>query len=185
MTSLVNQSARDSLTRAYTRRVGEEILDLLFSVAVRGDKPIAVVFFDLDNFKSVNDSFGHEEGDHTLQRTAEALRTVLRYNDVLVRWGGEEFLVIMPSTGCGGGAHALERLRVQGLGQRPDGRAQTASAGVAERTTDACMSWQMLVERADRRMYTAKQNGKHRVVLCDERIVPLEASNPSETPGIS
>ncbi|MFN3075399.1 MAG: diguanylate cyclase [Alphaproteobacteria bacterium] len=182
MMELVHQAARDLLTKAYTRRVGEELLELLYISVARSDAPMAVAFVDLDNFKSINDSFGHEEGDRTLRRAAEALRQMLRRNDVLIRWGGEEFLVIMPFTDCEGARKAVHRLRSKGLGVRPDGRAQTASIGIAERMSDFCAGWSALVEQADRRMYAAKQGGKDRVVLCGEEVLLLESGGASPGP---
>lgn len=137
MMQLVRQASHDGLTRAYTRRVGEELLDLQFSQALRAGLPLAVVFIDLDDFKRINDGYGHEEGDNTLREAAAAMRRVLRRADIMVRWGGEEFLIVMPNTDLAGARAAVDRLCVRGLGRRPDGAPQTASIGVAERDRDA------------------------------------------------
>ncbi|MBF0561808.1 MAG: GGDEF domain-containing protein [Alphaproteobacteria bacterium] len=185
MTALVNQAARDLLTRAYTRRVGEELMEMLYVAVARADGPIAVAFIDLDNFKSINDLFGHEEGDRALRMAAESLRLMLRRNDVLVRWGGEEFLVIMPFTDCEGAYKAVQRLRSTGLGTRPDGLVQTASIGVAERLADSCEGWSALVERADRRMYTAKERGKDQAILCGDITVLFESQPKAATAAVS
>jgi diguanylate cyclase (GGDEF)-like protein len=172
MMQLVSQASHDGLTKAYTRRVGEEMLDLQFAQAQRNHLPFTLAFIDLDNFKSINDKFGHEEGDNTLRQAAAALRRILRRADILIRWGGEEFLIVMPATDPAGGRIAVQRLREAGFGMRPDGIPQTASIGVSERITDNCTDWPSLVEKADHRMYTAKQAGKDRVVLCgDEELV--------------
>lgn len=164
MIQLVNQASHDALTKVYTRRVGEELLDVQFSSAMRGGTPLALAFVDLDNFKSVNDRYGHEEGDNTLRKATEQLRKVLRRGDILIRWGGEEFLVVMPGTDAKGARVAIERLRAEGLGPRPDGVLQTASIGIAERMADSTADWGDLVEKADQRMYVAKKSGKDRVV---------------------
>ncbi len=171
MMQLVSQASHDGLTKAYTRRVGEELLDLQFHLAQRNGQPFTLAFIDLDNFKSINDKFGHEEGDNTLRQSAHNLRRILRRADILVRWGGEEFLVVMPNTDAAGAKTAIQRLRDVGLGNRPDGTEQTASIGVAERLADSCGDWTMLVERADQRMYSAKQNGKDRVVLVGDEVM--------------
>lgn len=171
LSALVAQSARDLLTQAYTRRVGEELLDMLFISVARAGAPMTVAFFDLDNFKSVNDTFGHEEGDRTLHKAAETLRTITRRNDVLIRWGGEELVVVMPFTTCTDAQVPLRRLVHSGMGLRPDGHPQTASAGLAERLADDAMTWQVLMEKADRRMYIAKQSGKDRAVMCGEDVL--------------
>ncbi|AWK86084.1 GGDEF domain-containing protein [Azospirillum thermophilum] len=164
MTALLDQATHDMLTGAFSRRVGDELLKLQFAHAQRSDQPLSVAFVDLDNFKAVNDRFGHDEGDRVLRRAADAVRAMLRQSDVMVRWGGEEFLVIMPNTPRDGAVIAVERLRRNGLGVRPDGLPQTASIGVAEVLTDRPQSWEALVELADHRMYHAKQSGKDRVV---------------------
>lgn len=168
MVQLVTQASHDGLTRAYTRRVGEELLELQFTQARRSGSCLALVFLDLDDFKSVNDLYGHEEGDSTLRAAAGALRKCLRRGDILIRWGGEEFLVVMPNTDCCGAYIGIERLREGGFGGRPDRSRQTASIGISEWLKDGCKSWPDLVEKADQRMYMAKQGGKDRIVTCGE-----------------
>ena len=175
MSQLVDQSSHDGLTRAYNRRVGEEMVVQQFVTAGRIGAPMAVAFVDLDNFKSINDRYGHEEGDNALRTAAASLRRVLRRGDILVRWGGEEFLALMPNTDAEGAMIAINRLREVGLGLRPDGHPLTASIGVAERVADGAEQWTDLVEKADQRMYAAKQSGKNRVLGCGDRIAPVEA----------
>lgn len=164
MMQLVRQASHDLLTMAYTRYVGEELLDVQFSISQRNQTPFAVAFVDLDNFKRINDQFGHDEGDNAIRQAALSLRRMLRRADLLVRWGGEEFLVVMPNTDAQGASVAIQRLRDIGLGRRPDGLALTASIGVAERQADKCEDWMSLVETADQRMYAAKQSGKGLVI---------------------
>lgn len=167
MMALVGQSSHDGLTGAFSRRIGEELLRLQFAHALRAEMPMALVYFDLDNFKGINDRFGHDQGDRVLRGAAESIRGMLRQSDVLVRWGGEEFLVIMPNTPRDGALIAAERLRIKGFGRRPDGAAQTASIGIAEHLADRTPDWEKLVELADHRMYLAKQNGKDRIVVAE------------------
>ncbi|CAA7616066.1 FOG: GGDEF domain [Magnetospirillum sp. LM-5] len=171
MSQLVDQSSHDGLTRAYNRRVGEEMLVQQFLTSMRSKIPFSLAFVDLDNFKSINDRYGHEEGDNTLRAASAALRKVLRRGDVLIRWGGEEFLALMPNTDPEGARIAMLRLRETGLGVRPDGNPVTASIGVAERMSDDCQQWQELVEKADHRMYIAKQTGKDRVVGDGDKLI--------------
>ncbi len=171
MSQLVDQSSHDGLTRAYNRRVGEEIVAQQFLTAVRSSGPLSLAFVDLDNFKSINDRYGHEEGDNTLRNASAALRKVLRRGDVLVRWGGEEFLALMPNTDAEGARIALSRLRDAGLGTRPDGSPVTASIGVAERLADGASAWSELVEKADQRMYMAKQSGKDKVIGIGNQVL--------------
>ncbi len=171
MSQLVDQSSHDGLTRAYNRRVGEEMVIQQFLGAQRANAPLSLAFVDLDNFKSINDQYGHEEGDNALRSASTALRRVLRRGDILVRWGGEEFLALMPNTDAEGAKSAIARLREAGLGLRPDGRPLTASVGIAERMMDGCEQWTELVEKADQRMYMAKQSGKDRVIGLGDQLI--------------
>lgn len=168
MTQLVRQASHDGLTGAFSRRIGEELLRLQAASARRTGQPLSMTFVDLDHFKQINDRFGHEEGDKTLRSVAAALRDGLRGADILIRWGGEEFVVVMPNTDVKGAVGAMERLTVCGLGDRPDGQKQTASVGVAELHRDRAGDWQALVDRADQRMYRAKQSGRNRIVWSDD-----------------
>lgn len=88
----------------------------------------------------------------------------LRTGDILARWGGEEFVIIMPNTAAAKAAVGLERTRAAGFGQRPEGGPLTACIGIAERSADRVDDWSMLVDLADARMYEAKQSGRNRIV---------------------
>lgn len=168
MIALVGQAIRDPLTGIFSRRSGEEVLELQSIIASRSGAPLSVAFIDLDHFKSVNDQFGHEAGDKVLIGATESVSANLRRGDMLSRWGGEEFLLIMPNTDLTQGEQALERLRAIGFGMRPDGSPMTASIGIAERLADQTVDWKELVDKADQRMYRAKQAGRHRVISSDQ-----------------
>lgn len=164
MIALVRQAIRDPLTGAFSRRSGEEVLEMQFIISGRSNAPLAIAFLDLDHFKSINDGYGHEAGDEVLIATTENIGHVLRRGDMLVRWGGEEFLLIMPNTDLGQAEIAIARLRENGLGKRPDGTPLTASIGIAERGADQTQDWKELIDQADQRMYQAKQAGRDRFV---------------------
>ncbi len=168
MAALIRQANHDPLTQCFNRSSGEELFNLQFSIAERNGNPLTVIFIDLDNFKSVNDNFGHHAGDRVLLNTVDAIRNTLRGGDALVRLGGEEFLLVLPNTNSSSAIAMLERMRSKGLGQRPDGHRMTASYGIAERTLDCPDNGQRLIEIADKRMYQAKSNGKDRWVGCNE-----------------
>ncbi|MBT3701114.1 MAG: GGDEF domain-containing protein [Alphaproteobacteria bacterium] len=161
---LAKQASADPLTKAFVRRVGQELLDAQFNVSERQAGPFSIAFADIDDFKSVNDQFGHDVGDKVLCQTTEHIQENLRKSDLLVRWGGEEFLLIMPNTDHVGAAHVIGRLYENGLGLRPDGSFLTVSIGVAERQADNSQTWEDLVAIADSRMYEAKTAGKNRFV---------------------
>lgn len=162
MIAIVQRAIRDPLTGAYSRRCGEEALKHLFSVAERAASPLAVAFLDLDHFKSINDRYGHEIGDRTLAGVAASIMSDLRHGDMLCRWGGEEFIIVMPNTLLSHCFLAIDRIRQKGLGTRPDGQSLlTASIGIAERQADCAADWKTLLEIADRRMYQAKGTGRN------------------------
>lgn len=164
MIALVRQAIRDPLTGCFSRLSGEELLEIQFIISVRSSSPLSLAFIDLDDFKGVNDTYGHEAGDRVLTTAAERIRANLRTGDMLSRWGGEEFILIFPNTFTKDALQAIDRLREVGFGQRPDGKPVTASIGVAERIDDRPVDCKKLIEIADGRMYLAKQAGKNRVV---------------------
>ncbi|HUW51572.1 MAG TPA: GGDEF domain-containing protein [Sulfuricella sp.] len=164
MMALVRQASRDALTGCFTRASGEELLEIQFNIARRNGAPLALAFMDIDDFKAVNDTHGHEAGDGVLANAVQAVHNALRGSDILARWGGEEFILVLPHTNLHEAIVVVERLRASGLGSRPDGKPVTASFGIAESLADQAASWPDLVEIADKRMYAAKQSGKNRLV---------------------
>ena len=173
MESLVHRAMVDPLTGALTRRSGVEALKLHFQLSTMSGRPLAVLFVDIDHFKSINDTFGHDAGDQVLTGLVARLRQILRQSDVVIRWGGEEFVLVLPEMPAHELAGFFARLSRSGLGVRPDGKPLTASVGVAEQGRDQAMEWQRLIELADARMYRAKQGGRARAVLPDEAELPL------------
>lgn len=164
MIALVRQAIRDPLTGVFSRSSGEEVLELQFTIASRSEAALSIAFIDLDHFKSINDQFGHDAGDKALIDMTRIVSSSLRSGDTLARWGGEEFLLIMPNTGLDQAQAALLRMRSIGFGVRPDNTPLTASIGMAERDADQSADWKALVDLADQRMYQAKQSGRNRVV---------------------
>jgi diguanylate cyclase (GGDEF)-like protein len=158
---LIGQSTQDGLTKALNRNFGATIIDAHYSLAVRKSRPLAVLFIDLDKFKLVNDRFGHEAGDAVLYEAARSILSTLRDQDALVRWGGEEFLVILPETDDVGAVAVIRRIASVGFGVRPDGIPITASVGLAERVGDKASNWADLVKLADERMFAAKSAGRN------------------------
>lgn len=169
---LVREAIRDSMTGCFSRQSGEELLELQFVMSLRNGTPLTVAFLDLDRFKQVNDRFGHDAGDAVLTVAAQAIQTHLRLGDMVIRWGGEEFLLIMPNTTPETARIALERVRQAGFGLRPDGAPITASIGIAERIDEHLDDWRRLVEKADTRMYQAKQGGRDRIVGPGDATAP-------------
>lgn len=164
MIALVRQAIHDPLTGVFSRGSGEEILTLHWRSAERNDAHLALAFIDIDHFKSINDHFGHEAGDTVLRELAKQLQKSLRQSDSLLRWGGEEFLLIMPGAELEQARLVLQRIVGAGLGLRPDGEPLTASIGIAERRIDQRDDCRALLDLADQRMYLAKQNGRNQII---------------------
>ena len=174
METLMRAATLDALTGARTRRAGTEELQRLWQLAEAEDRDLGVAFFDLDHFKRINDTWGHERGDAALRMLTRQLGRSLRPTDLLVRWGGEEFIAVLPDMPASAQAEFVQRLVREGFGTHPDGTPVTVSIGLAERRADRLRNWEELVDLADHRMYAAKQAGRHRALLCDGRMLLLE-----------
>jgi diguanylate cyclase (GGDEF)-like protein len=158
------QALVDGLTGLANRRACSDALHAETARAERLETPLSVVLADLDGFKDVNDAHGHAVGDEVLRAFADVLRETLRESDVAGRWGGEEFLLLLPGADEEGAAHLAERVRValadRSIRSAPDLRV-TASFGVAEFAGHP--SPEQLVAAADGALYRAKRAGKDRV----------------------
>jgi two-component system cell cycle response regulator len=170
-------SRTDSLTGLHNRRHVEEYLIRLTSLARRNAEPIAVLIIDIDHFKLVNDGHGHHAGDAVLREVAERLVRSVRLEDMVGRWGGEEFLVVLPNTAAQAAADLAERLRrvVADESYRlPGGAAMrvTISLGCAASVMDDAGT---LVRSADAAMYEAKETGRNRVVVAASDELPHPA----------
>ncbi len=164
---LREMSIRDPLTGLYNRRHLLERLAREHQRSVHLGRPLCVAMIDLDHFKRINDTHGHGVGDEVLVGFAQALGAVMRESDVTSRWGGEEFLVLLPDTGPGQASAALERLRKhlasrQLAADAPQLRV-TLSAGIATYLPGETL--EQAIERADRALYAAKSEGRDRCLL--------------------
>lgn len=151
----------DSLTRLFNRRMGLVTLDQELARAARAEQPLTVLMCDLDHFKLLNDSHGHLQGDLALRATAEVLRQTLRRSDTICRYGGEEFLVVLPNTTPDEATVLATRLftAVQTRGETM-GLPVTISIGLTNyRSGDSVES---ILQRADHALYASKDNGRNR-----------------------
>ena len=161
----------DALTGTLNRRAIDTCLSASFAQAWERNAPVAVLFVDMDHFKDINDTHGHAAGDECLRLLSETMRHSLRPGDMLGRYGGEEFLVLLPGRDVAGAVAIAERIRTAIEQQVLDCNGQslrmTVSVGVAtrrmqERDPDAA------VERADRALYAAKRAGRNRVEVAPD-----------------
>lgn len=163
-------STQDGLTGVANHRLFVDTLAREWARAMREQTPLSIVMVDIDNFKLLNDSDGHQAGDECLRRVAQTLQQALRRPaDLLARYGGEEFVAILPATDASGAGAVAERMRaaVEGLGlpNRGTGGPVTVSLGVASVVPRRGIPVETLVERADRAMYQAKEAGRNRTRL--------------------
>ena len=157
----------DQLTGALNRRGLEEMFEKEKARADRHDAPFCVSLLDIDNFKKLNDSFGHNVGDEALIHLAKVCRDTLRPQDTVARYGGEEFIILLPETGLEDATVALTRLQRE-LTRRffmhnNEKVLITFSAGVTEMLADDNQT--TVIKRADEAMYKAKKSGKNRVEI--------------------
>jgi diguanylate cyclase (GGDEF)-like protein len=156
----------DTLTGLSNRRDIEEALLSALSAARRHESSVAVLLVDIDHFKHVNDTLGHQAGDNVLVATAQRLRSVLRTEDMIGRWGGEEFLAVLPQTDAEGALVLAERLRAHvagpGLGNIDPLTAVTVTVGVAAWTEGGMDE---LISRADDALYAGKAAGRNNVQM--------------------
>jgi len=164
----VRLATMDPLTGAYNRRTFHEIAEREISRARRAGQPLSIIVVDIDHFRPVNESFGNHAGDEMLQKIAALIRTALRKEDMLVRYGGEEFLVMLPEVPGPGAVVVAGRIRkaVEAEPLVVSGKpvALTVSVGVSARLDEGPESIESLLARAEQALALAKQRGRNRVV---------------------
>jgi diguanylate cyclase (GGDEF)-like protein len=178
MASLMEEQQRlasiDPLTGLCNRRAFLERAGIEVARSARYDLPLGMLLMDVDHFKSINDGFGHGGGDQVLSAMGVALKRLLRIPDIAARWGGEEFVVALPSTDTEGAKIAAERVRaaIEALVVEHEGKQIrfTASVGVASLKPGETLA--SLVDRADHAMYAAKVGGRNRVCVAARESEP-------------
>jgi diguanylate cyclase (GGDEF)-like protein/PAS domain S-box-containing protein len=177
-TELQRLATTDVLTNLFNRRYFFELANTELKRAIRYQQPLALVLLDLDHFKHINDTFGHAAGDQVLTAFATACKENIREIDVLARFGGEEFILLMPQTDSEQAYQVVERLRLATTQLRIEVEVQqislTSSFGLAvlageQDTLDA------ILQRADEALYAAKQSGRNRVTIWQESLASLHA----------
>jgi diguanylate cyclase (GGDEF)-like protein/PAS domain S-box-containing protein len=166
-------STTDALTGIFNRRHLDETLQREFIRSARTQQPLSVVMFDIDHFKVFNDTHGHDQGDRVLQAVAKTFSAALRTYDGACRYGGEEFLAILPNTTMEGALCVAERIRCAVEAAVVDGLKVTISLGVSTYPLIPMIHPERLVEAADKAMYRAKQGGRNQVATASADDVNL------------
>jgi diguanylate cyclase (GGDEF)-like protein len=165
-------SITDGLTELFNHRHVHELLRDEFERSRRTEEPLAVAMIDLDRFKQVNDTYGHPTGDVVLYETAQILRDTAREIDMVGRYGGEEFIAILPNTDEAEAARFAERVRAaveaHEYRDEPNLIRMTCSSGVASFPSDGADSPEQLLKKADDALYEAKESGRNRVVRASQ-----------------
>ncbi len=169
--ALESQSVRDPLTARFNRRHMEESLDREFARAYRTNSPLGIIMLDLDHFKRLNDEYGHDAGDLVLRETAQLLRDALRASDVACRYGGEEFVLILPDAEPAEVLKKAESIRLTICGHTFLHQAKSlpdisASLGIAS-LCDGYESTEEMLRAADGALYAAKRSGRNKVAVAD------------------
>jgi diguanylate cyclase (GGDEF)-like protein/PAS domain S-box-containing protein len=165
-------STTDGLTGLYNRRFLDETLAHELERAHRYQLPLALLMFDVDHFKRFNDEYGHDQGDRVLQAIAQTMQSLLRKVDVPCRYGGEEFLGILPGTTLSGAIIVAERLRHSVELLEVDGLNVTISIGVAAFPELDADTRDAFIEAADQALYQAKRAGRNQVVAAHRERRP-------------
>ncbi len=170
--TILTLSRTDPLTSVHNRRSVMELLENEVARTIRHGPPLAVVILDLDYFKQVNDTWGHPTGDLVLKETAGLLRETLRQSDIVGRYGGEEFVLVLPDTSLAGSARLAERCRTR-LAETPvttgSGEIIHISASFGLACNEQCLglSAEALIKAADHALYQAKHKGRNRVEVAE------------------
>lgn len=175
-------ATRDPLTSCLNRRAFFEGLRVLIDEEQQQGNTLSCIMMDIDHFKSVNDNYGHAIGDKVIQMVAQALKETSRANDLVGRYGGEEFCVVLPHTRVEEASQVAQRMRllIEGTAiSLPDGEFHiTASFGIA-RWTNAAENAEAFVSQADEALYMAKENGRNRVeIWMEDGDAPAIGQNP-------
>ncbi len=158
----------DELTQLKNRRRFNEDLEHHVTLSIRGGMPLSLIILDVDRFKQYNDTFGHPAGDEVLRGVSASLRACVREHDLVARFGGEEFVVLLPSTDADTALVVAERIRAAIAARTWPFGTVSASLGVATAHSERAESLASLVDQADQALYRAKRAGRDRVAHYQE-----------------
>ncbi len=164
---LFEMASLDGLTRLFQRHYTSAAAEVEWKRAHRRQRPLSVLMIDVDNFKMINDTRGHDYGDGVLRRVAETLRKICRLEDVISRYGGDEFMILLPETASDGAVLLAERIRktFENTLNQDGHRFATVSIGIASYPISPAHNIEDLIKLADQALYRAKEAGRNRTIL--------------------
>lgn len=167
-------AATDSLTGLLNRRYMTELAEKEISISGRSQRPLGFLLLDIDHFKSINDTYGHDVGDKVLMGVADALQQQLRKQDLVARWGGEEFLVVLPETNLDKACASGERIRsaiIEADWEAITGKSISLTVSIGASQLRECEALSSAIGRSDEAMYRSKAGGRNAVVA-EEAVGP-------------
>jgi diguanylate cyclase (GGDEF)-like protein len=164
-------ASTDPMTKLYNRRYFMQVSESLLSLAKREDRPISLMMLDIDKFKNINDTYGHKIGDEVIIKLSELLQEKSRKSDIVCRWGGEEFVILLPNTEIEGATIIAEKIRevVDSLALPVKEKEIhfSVSIGVSQFKNNSEINLEATINRADEALYEAKNSGRNRVCIAE------------------
>lgn len=157
---------RDSLTKLYNRDFFNLVVVIMLTRAKREKEPLTMLMLDLDDFKQINDQYGHTEGDRVLQKVGQAINESIRASDVAARYGGEEFAVLLPTTQENAAEKVVKRLlnNIAKIELKPKGKKAKITASLGLACFQKTMTPRELIDHADQALLQAKKSGKNQFI---------------------
>jgi len=171
MRQLRDMAMTDTLTGAANRRSANEFMQREYAHSQKEGLPFTLIMMDVDKFKRINDTYGHEQGDQVLKAITRAAKDLLRGSDLLVRWGGEEFLVVAPNTDAADGFALAENIRLA-IEKTPIEGCHNVSVSMGVSLIAAGKSIEDALGRADAALYRAKETGRNRCIMAEDKLPP-------------
>jgi diguanylate cyclase (GGDEF)-like protein len=164
---LFEMASLDGLTRLFQRHYSSAAAEIEWKRANRRQHPLSVLMIDVDNFKIINDTRGHDYGDTVLRKVAATVRRICRSEDVISRYGGDEFMILLPETASDGSVLLAERIRktFETTQNSEGGKFATVSIGIASYPISPAHNIEDLIKLADQALYRAKEAGRNRTIL--------------------